>query len=218
PFLGDSERIPVIRIRSFWFSAFSSRWRLAALVVLLHLIHAPSALALRCDGAIIDEGTSKPEVFHRCGEPYWQERRVVETLERKGREVWNVRSDVIEEWLYNFGPTRLLRILTFENGTLKKVRTAGHGFVASSRPDNRLNPAVIQIGDTKAEVFSEWGEPDEADDFHEERIARRTPDRVYRINVQISEWIYNPGRNAFIRILRFENGRLREIVTGDRGF
>jgi hypothetical protein len=194
-------------------------WKAASLVALMvFLMGTPSALALRCGGAIIDEGTSKPEVLHRCGEPYWQERRVVETLERKGRDVWNVRSDVIEEWLYNFGSTRLLRILTFRNGTLKNVRTAGHGFVHSSRPDNRLNPAVIQIGDTKAEVFSEWGEPDTADDFYEERIARRTPERVYRINVQISEWTYNPGRNAFIRILRFENGRLRDIVTGERGF
>ena len=143
---------------------------------------------------------------------------MVETLERKGRDLWNVRSDVIEEWLYNFGPTRLLRILTFQNGTLKEVRTAGHGFVANSRPKNRLETAAIQVGDTKAEVFSRWGEPDTVDDFYEERIARRTPDQVYRIGVQISEWTYNPGRNAFIRILRFENGRLREIVTGERRY
>ena len=208
----------MIRICSLWLSAFFSPWRLAAPLVLLFLFHAPSALALRCDGAIIDEGTSKPEVLHRCGQPHWQDRRMVETLERKGRDLWNVRSDVIEEWLYNFGPTRLLRILTFQNGTLKEVRTAGHGYVSNSRPENRLNPAVIQTGDAKSEVIAHWGEPDTVDDFYEERIARRTPDQVYRIGVQISEWTYNPGRNAFIRILRFENGRLREIVTGERGY
>mgnify|MGYP006275523959 FL=1 len=193
-------------------------WGWVALVGFLLLFQVPSALALRCDGAIIDEGTAKPEVLHRCGDPTWRDRRVVETLERKGHDRWNIRSDVIEEWLYNFGPTRLLRILTFQNGTLRKVRTAGHGFVANSRPQSRLEPAAIQVGDTKAEVISDWGEPDAVDDFYEERIAKRTPDQVYRIGGQISEWTYNPGPNAFIRILRFENGRLREIVTGERGF
>ncbi|MBW1954196.1 MAG: DUF2845 domain-containing protein [Deltaproteobacteria bacterium] len=30
--------------------------------------------------------------------------------------------------------------------------------------------------------------------------------------------MYNLGPNRFIRILRFENGRLVDITTGDRGY
>lgn len=197
----------------------SLRWSLSAIVVLAVLLGGRHAHALRCGGRIIDEGTSKPEVLHRCGEPHWRERRLVETLRRHGRDEWRTRSDVVEEWLYNFGPSRLLRILTFRNGTLKDVRTAGYGFVSGSPPSARLDAAAIHVGDTKPEVVARWGEPDAADDFYEERIAKRAPDRVYRIGVQVSKWTYNPGSGGgFIRILRFENGRLTDIATGERGF
>jgi len=36
--------------------------------------------------------------------------------------------------------------------------------------------------------------------------------------VKIEEWTYNPGPTEFIRYLRFENGTLRNISTGDKGF
>jgi hypothetical protein len=37
------------------------------------------------------------------------------------------------------------------------------------------------------------------------------------IEVAVEEWTYNNGPNEFIRILRFENGKLVEIKTGDYG-
>jgi len=36
--------------------------------------------------------------------------------------------------------------------------------------------------------------------------------------ITIEEWEYNFGATQFIRYLRFENGRLREITTGDYGY
>jgi hypothetical protein len=36
--------------------------------------------------------------------------------------------------------------------------------------------------------------------------------------VKIEEWTYNPGPTEFIRYLRFENGILTNISTGDKGF
>jgi hypothetical protein len=36
--------------------------------------------------------------------------------------------------------------------------------------------------------------------------------------VKIEEWTYNPGPTDFIRYLRFENGILTNISTGDKGF
>ena len=34
----------------------------------------------------------------------------------------------VEEWVYNFGPTRFMRILSFENGILRSVRYGGYGY------------------------------------------------------------------------------------------
>jgi hypothetical protein len=34
----------------------------------------------------------------------------------------------IEEWTYNFGPTRFMRILRFENGILTSIRVGGYGY------------------------------------------------------------------------------------------
>jgi hypothetical protein len=36
--------------------------------------------------------------------------------------------------------------------------------------------------------------------------------------VKIEEWTYNLGTTRFVRYLRFENGILTEIRTGDKGF
>ena len=34
----------------------------------------------------------------------------------------------VEEWVYNLGPTRFMRILRFENGILKSIRNGGYGY------------------------------------------------------------------------------------------
>ena len=38
------------------------------------------------------------------------------------------------------------------------------------------------------------------------------------LNATIEEWEYNLGTGQFIRYLRFENGRLIRITTGDYGY
>jgi hypothetical protein len=39
-----------------------------------------------------------------------------------------VEEVVIEEWTYNFGPTRFIRYLTFENEKLVNIVTGDYGF------------------------------------------------------------------------------------------
>jgi len=34
----------------------------------------------------------------------------------------------IEEWTYNFGPSRFVRIFTFRNGSVTDIRTGGYGY------------------------------------------------------------------------------------------
>ncbi|HEY6012184.1 MAG TPA: DUF2845 domain-containing protein [Nitrospirota bacterium] len=33
----------------------------------------------------------------------------------------------IEEWTYDFGPNRFMRIITFRNNTVSDIRTGGYG-------------------------------------------------------------------------------------------
>jgi hypothetical protein len=35
---------------------------------------------------------------------------------------------VVEDWTYNLGPHKLMRIITFENGVVVKVQTLGYGY------------------------------------------------------------------------------------------
>jgi len=99
-----------------------------------------------------------------------------------------------------------------------------HGFRCGTR--------VISVGDSKIKVLSECGEPTHVDMWEEERILRhfRRPNYLdeesehYREPllvkqyVIIERWTYNLGTLKFIRYLRFENGILVKITTGEHGY
>lgn len=115
------------------------------LAVLLCCVVEP-ALALRCGNNLVSEGDPKIEVLKHCGEPVSVERRRVvragiprrdtsadpDELRFDRRELLlNTRSYVevnIEEWTYNFGPQKLMRVVIFENGLVAEIRQLGHGF------------------------------------------------------------------------------------------
>ncbi len=94
---------------------------------------------------------------------------------------------------------------------------------------------MVTEGDTRAEVRHKCGAPDSVESWEEERIGRDFSSglffderiRRYRENripllvnehVRVEEWTYNLGSTRFIRYLRFENGILTDIFTGDRGY
>ncbi len=72
------------------------------------------------------------------------------------------------------------------------------GFYCGSR--------IVSVGDTKAEVRAKCGEPTSKEE------------RPVGIFATVEEWTYNLGPTEFVRILRFEGGRLAEIETGRYGF
>jgi hypothetical protein len=99
----------------------------------------------------------------------------------------------------------------------------------------RCGTELASEGDTKFEVSHKCGEPDYIESWEEDRIQRdfglrreydtrtgrhnwyREPFLV-KEKVRIEEWTYNLGPTQFIRYLRFENGILTKISTGDKGF
>ncbi len=114
---------------------------IVAAATLLALVSG-SAHAFRCGNRIVEEKMHEAEVRRACGAPT--------TMSYIGRTVRNVdvpiQSDlggwkrqrlsgysfaqevVITEYVYNFGPRKLMRRLLFEGGILVSIETLGYGY------------------------------------------------------------------------------------------
>ena len=99
----------------------------------------------------------------------------------------------------------------------------------------RCGTQLVSEGDTRAEVIQKCGEPTFVDSWEEELVQRdfgAVPDYdprtgryegsrqpfLVKIQVKIELWTYNLGSTQFTRYLRFENGILKEITTGAKGY
>ena len=104
--------------------------RLCLLLSLLSF--ALPAAALRCGNDLISTGDRTGEVRRLCGEPQQIDDR--EELRTWGVEdprtgLYTERTELVKssEWLYDFGPRRLMRLLRFENGRLVEIDELGFG-------------------------------------------------------------------------------------------
>jgi hypothetical protein len=80
-----------------------------------------------CGDRIISTGDTKGDVLAKCGEPFYRTSHD-EELREQFDEIHSRRVVVtVEEWTYNFGPQRFLRIITFRNGLVVDIRTGGYG-------------------------------------------------------------------------------------------
>lgn len=77
--------------------------------------NSASAASLRCDKAILQRGAHMYEVSELCGEPVAQFSR----LEQRHPDVLIY----VDEWVYRLGNNRFQRMLRFENGRLRSIRT-----------------------------------------------------------------------------------------------
>ena len=81
-----------------------------------------------CSEQLVSEGDLKSDVVAKCGEPAAKDIRQEEVKTRVDQTTERSIFITIEEWTYNLGPNRFLRILTFRNGKLKDIRTGGYGY------------------------------------------------------------------------------------------
>ena len=96
----------------------------------------------------------------------------------------------------------------------------------------RCSGKLVYKGDTESQFIDKCGEPNHVESWEEERIKKDryysyehdSPYKGYREPflvkefVRIEEWTYNRGPTTFIRYLLFENGRLKKITLGDKGY
>ena len=90
------------------------------------------AFAMRCKNKLVSEGMRPMEVISKCGEPDY----VRESFEHQSTAINDRQAGLyrqydhpiqIEEWTYNFGPRRFMRLLRFENGRLLSIESIGYG-------------------------------------------------------------------------------------------
>lgn len=123
------------------------------LAALAALLIASPASALRCAGKVINPGMISAEVLDSCGKPTWVDERQEERFSRNCRDpIFEPYPDddaryeeheyiyrgkrfvgckkivTIEEWFYNFGPSRFTQTLIFENSRLVHIRQGGYGY------------------------------------------------------------------------------------------
>jgi len=113
-----------------------SRWLLA---FGLSLAAAGPAYAFRCGSHLITEGDTRSEVIAYCGEPTEIERTTA-ILRRPiawiGGRPYTLGEGLVEipvdVWVYNLGPSKLMRRLRFEDGKLVDIETLGYGYHESA--------------------------------------------------------------------------------------
>jgi len=103
------------------------------------LLLSDLAYAFKCGSNLVTEGDRKIDVLKICGEPALVDKRL-DYIDRTGVSaefhgdpsvtIDNARYKPvhIEEWTYNLGPRRLMRLLRFEEGVLEKIETLGYGY------------------------------------------------------------------------------------------
>jgi hypothetical protein len=90
-----------------------------------------AASAFYCGNNLINPGDTTIEVLHACGQPdsveSWNEVKNVSHF-RYGFLWYSLENVHVEQWVYNFGPSRFIRILRFENGILEHIESGNYGF------------------------------------------------------------------------------------------
>lgn len=104
------------------------RSRLLVMVCLAALVLPASASALECGDGIVAVGDASVRVLDRCGEPASKITRMESrTVYRRAVPPMNIGEAVtvtvqVDVWVYDFGPSRFLEELTFEDGVLVRTR------------------------------------------------------------------------------------------------
>lgn len=117
--------------------------------LLLLFFAAEPAHAFRCKSRIVKDGMHEQQVIAVCGQPTTRRTLgyTVRSLNYGWREVHaggferrrfpgyaQLSEEVIvTEYVYNFGPRKLMRRLLFEGGVLVSIETIGYGYIEKNR-------------------------------------------------------------------------------------
>lgn len=163
----------------------------------------------------MDRDDKMEEVLEACGPPFHQYILKQELIFDAGA-FERGRVLATSEWLYNFGPNRLMVLLYFEDERLVAIEHRGRGLSAHARPATVCGARVVHGGDTQGEVLLKCGEPDEIDQVRESVEVRINDFQRVRGPLYSEKWIYEGSGEFLVRVLLFRNNRLQRIFIRDR--
>lgn len=110
-------------------------WRVARLAVpatLLCFALSAKAEGLRCGDRLITRGDPAVKLLRYCGKPESVSSRIEpRAVFRFGRFLPGFVNDVVvEDWIYNFGPYKLMRNVRIVDGVVKDIELLGYGYTA----------------------------------------------------------------------------------------
>jgi hypothetical protein len=191
-----------------------NRFHCVSAVFFSAFLGAPLAYAFDCENGKAEIGDTKYEILQKCGEPTYKDQTKVSRV-KETAEAFEQDFVTVEYWLYNLGPDRLVTIVTFEKGKAVGMRAYGYGRSRGAEPD--LNKTV-EIGWPAVMVLFVYGPPTDKEERIETSVISLKNGGTLPKATYVEEWTYNLGANRLLRIYHFENGLLKRIEQGDRGF
>ena len=166
-----------------------------------------------CSGRIIEAGVPLADVLAACGPPAWRDQRTDSWVDGISSDGTVLVSVFTEEWIFDFGPDRLLHFVYFRDNKVAAIRTGGYGGRSADCADGNN----LAIGDSKLEVFQKCGAPSRVGTEQGADKTASDPGVAYQRLLDNDSWTYDFGPDRFIRLLTFSNGRLKNIETGSYG-
>jgi hypothetical protein len=115
--------------------------RCLVLLALTLAATAAHAQAFRCGTKLVTEGSTRSEVVAKCGEPTDVQHSsvLVPPIEwihgRPFQTGYGLIEVPVEVWLYNLGPSKLMRQIRFEEGKVVRIETLGYGYIDNGNGD-----------------------------------------------------------------------------------
>lgn len=189
-------------------------------IVLLALMAATGIArgseALSCGNELLFRDAYQAEVAAQCGDPFWVNQWVESHVLGPDGPIEIAESVRVTEWYFHRGPNRLMRRVTFHNGRLVRTETLGYG-VSGEPGRGPCEPRELSGGLSMGELVARCGPPDFRESWYGRRSARFGSVSEHHELVRFETWGYDFGPNKFTRYVTFENGRITNVETGERG-
>lgn len=172
------------------------------------LLAARPADALRCGSRVVDRGALDVQVLSRCGDPYWRTPRGEFFIRGEGGPVEQRFERRIEDWYYNFGPSRLVVRLRFIDGVLEAEETLGYG---TPNVGGRCNATALRRGLSEGELVLRCGAPLRRRSTYADQIIR---DGFGQVRVQPrprEEWLLKRDDSRFLARVMLSDGRVESV-------
>ncbi|OGP80682.1 MAG: hypothetical protein A2Z08_10660, partial [Deltaproteobacteria bacterium RBG_16_54_11] len=87
------------------------------------LVSSVAAATDYCDeNKTVAIGATAGELIAKCGQPDWKQSYTEEVIEQLDKDKKQKTVITVEEWAYNLGPDRFIRVFKLQNGTVVDIR------------------------------------------------------------------------------------------------